>query len=45
MSEDNSQVVLGPGADVDQDAGGVGGAEAEHQLLLGQVGFTGNADS
>lgn len=38
MLEHDSHVVLCPGADVDQDAGGAGGAEAEDQLLLSQVG-------
>lgn len=45
MLEHNSHVVLGPRADVDQDAGGAGGAEAEHQLLFSQVGSAQEADS
>lgn len=45
VTEHHSQVVLSSGADVDQDAGSTGGAEAEDQLLLSQVGLTGNADT
>lgn len=43
--EHNSHVVLCPRADVDQDAGSAGGAEAEHQLLFSQVGSAEEADS
>ncbi len=42
VPEHHSHVVLSPGTDVDQDAGRAGGAEAEHQLLFGQVGLTRN---
>lgn len=44
VPEDHCQVVLSPGADVDQDAGSAGGAKAKHQLLLGHVGLNGNPD-
>lgn len=43
--EHHSQVVLCPGADVDQDAGSTGGAEAEDELLLSQIGLTGSANT
>ena len=45
MLEHNSQVVLSPGADVDQDARSAGSAEAEDQLLLSQVGSVQEAGS
>lgn len=45
VPEHHSQVVLSPGADVDQNAGSTGGAEAEYQLFLSQVGLTGNTNT
>lgn len=40
VSEHHSHVVVSPGADVDQDAGGTRGAETKQKFFSGQVGFT-----